>query len=63
MSVRALKRDCRAAGRGEFRRFFEGTRPYESRVREFAWQAVRLVAANGASAPQASVWLAARKPR
>lgn len=60
--VRALKRHCQAAGLTTFRRFFEGTRPYESRGSEFVWQLVRLVAANFAVAPQASVWLAAQKP-
>jgi 2-polyprenyl-3-methyl-5-hydroxy-6-metoxy-1,4-benzoquinol methylase len=59
--VRRLKADCRAAGLGAFRRFFEGTRPYEGRLGPFAWQAVRLVAGNAHAAPQASVWLAARK--
>jgi hypothetical protein len=61
LTVRHLKRDCRGAGLGGFRRFFEGTRPYEGRVREFSWQAIRLCAANVAFAPQASVWLAAQK--
>jgi SAM-dependent methyltransferase len=60
--VRALRRDCRAAGLEDFRRFFQPTQPYESRAREFAWQLVRLVAANVAFAPQAEVWLAARRP-
>jgi 2-polyprenyl-3-methyl-5-hydroxy-6-metoxy-1,4-benzoquinol methylase len=61
VGVHRLKRDCRAAGLEEFRRFFEGTSPYESRVREFGWQVVRLVAANLVFAPQMSIWLAARK--
>ena len=60
--VHKLKRDCRRAGLGEFRRFFEGTRPYESRTREFLWQLIRLVSANVAVAPQALVWVFARKP-
>jgi SAM-dependent methyltransferase len=59
--VRALKRACRQAGLRDFRRFFQGTQPYERRGGEFAWQLVRLVAANVAVAPQAQVWLAARK--
>jgi len=59
--ISRLKRDCRRAGLGEFRRFFEGTRPYEGRLTEFAWQTVRLAAANLWVAPRASVWLAARK--
>jgi SAM-dependent methyltransferase len=60
--VRALKRACRSVGLGSFRRFFQGTRPYERRGAEFAWQLVRLVAANVAVAPQAQIWLAARRP-
>jgi SAM-dependent methyltransferase len=61
VTARGLRRDCRAAGLGEFRRFFEGTRPYASRGRGFAWQLARLAAANVAVAPQALIWLAARK--
>jgi 2-polyprenyl-3-methyl-5-hydroxy-6-metoxy-1,4-benzoquinol methylase len=61
--LRALKRACGAAGLGDFRRFFQGTNPYESRGRGFAWQLVRLVAANLAVAPQAMIWLAARRLR
>jgi 2-polyprenyl-3-methyl-5-hydroxy-6-metoxy-1,4-benzoquinol methylase len=60
--VRTLKRACRSVGLGSFRRFFQGTRPYERRGAEFAWQLVRLVAANVAVAPQAQIWLAARRP-
>jgi SAM-dependent methyltransferase len=56
-----LKSECRRAGLGDFRRFFEGTRPYEGRLTEFAWQTLRLAAANLWVAPKASVWLAARK--
>jgi 2-polyprenyl-3-methyl-5-hydroxy-6-metoxy-1,4-benzoquinol methylase len=62
VGVRRLKRDCRAAGLGNFRRFYEGTDPYGSRTTEFAWQLIRLVAANVALAPQTSVWLAAQRP-
>jgi SAM-dependent methyltransferase len=61
VTIRGLKRDCRAAGLGEFRRFFEGTGPYESRTGGFSWQLVRLAAANVAFAPRMSVWLAARR--
>jgi 2-polyprenyl-3-methyl-5-hydroxy-6-metoxy-1,4-benzoquinol methylase len=61
IAVRGLKADCRAAGLDEFERFFEGTRPYQDRGRSFAWQLVRLAAANVAVAPQSSVWLLARK--
>jgi hypothetical protein len=59
--LHALKRSCRNAGLGSFRRFFQGTQPYERRVSEFAWQLTRLVAANVLVAPQAQVWLAARR--
>jgi SAM-dependent methyltransferase len=62
ISVRGLRRDCTRAGLGDFRRFLEPTRAYENRGRGFAWQAVRLAASNLAVAPQASVWLAARRP-
>jgi SAM-dependent methyltransferase len=61
IGVRKLKRDCRRAGLGNFRRFFEGTGSYESRVGGFGWQLIRLAAANIAFAPQASVWLAAQR--
>ncbi len=61
--VSALKDDCSQAGLTEFRRFFEGTSPYESRLRGFAWQLIRLIAANVAVAPQSSLWIAAQKPR
>lgn len=62
ISLSLLRRDCRRAGLHETRRFFEPTRPYESRTRDFAWQLVRLRGANLAVAPQVSVWLAARRP-
>jgi 2-polyprenyl-3-methyl-5-hydroxy-6-metoxy-1,4-benzoquinol methylase len=61
VTVRGLKRHCRRVGMGGFRRFFEATQPYESRWRQFAWQGVRLAAANAAVAPRASIWLAAQK--
>lgn len=61
IGARQLRSDCEAAGLGDVRRFQEGTYPYESRLRGFAWQLVRLTAANVAFAPQTSVWLAARK--
>lgn len=59
VSVRALRRDLRAAGFAEVRRFFGSTRPYEGR-RGLLGQATRLVGANLAVAPQMHVWLAAR---
>jgi SAM-dependent methyltransferase len=61
IAVSALKRWCAQAGLGHFRRFFEGTEPYERRVIQFGWQLIRLVAANVWVAPQASIWLAAQK--
>jgi SAM-dependent methyltransferase len=61
ISVRSLRRWCRGAGMPETRRFFEPTRPYSDRVRQFGWEAVRLVAANAAFAPTYHVWLAARR--
>jgi SAM-dependent methyltransferase len=61
ISVSALKRDCRRAGLGTFQRFYEGSGPYRGRFRGFAWQGIRLTAANLWVAPQASIWMAARK--
>ena len=60
-TLRSLRRDLRAAGFGELRRFHQPTFPYEGRGRGFAWQLARLVAANFAVAPQGHVWLAARR--
>lgn len=62
VTVRSLARDCRTAGLTEVRRFFEPTQPYERRVRGFGWQLIRLTSANLVFAPQALIWLAARKP-
>lgn len=59
--VRTLKRDCAAAGLGDFRRFYEGTQPHTGRIVDFGYQAARIVAARAAFAPQMSVWLAARR--
>jgi SAM-dependent methyltransferase len=63
LTLRGLRRDLRAAGFGELRRFFQPTRPYEGRMRGFTWQLTRLVAANLAVAPQAHLWVAAERPR
>lgn len=63
LTLRGLRRDLRAAGFGELRRFFQPTRPYEGRVRGFTWQLARLVAANLAWAPQSHLWVAAERPR
>ncbi len=60
--VRTLKRDCAAAGLGDFRRFYEGTRPHTGRALDFGYQAARGLASRASSAPQMSVWLAARRP-
>ena len=61
IGLRGLRRDLRAAGFGELRRFFGPTRPYEGRIGGFAWQLTRLLAANVAVAPQAHLWIAARR--
>lgn len=63
LTLRGLRRDLRASGFGELRRFFQPTRPYEGRARAFAWQLLRLVAANAWVAPQAHLWIAARRDR
>jgi SAM-dependent methyltransferase len=59
LTLRSLRRDLRAAGCGELRRFFQGTRPYEG------WgvgrQLARLVGARLLAAPQHHLWLAARR--
>jgi SAM-dependent methyltransferase len=62
LTLRGLRRDLRVAGFGETRRFFQPTRPYEGRVRGFGWQLARLVGANLAVAPQAHLWVGARRP-
>lgn len=61
MTARELKAYCRRAGLGDFRRFYESSRPYESRARGFLWEWTRLAAANAWVAPQHSIWLSARK--
>jgi SAM-dependent methyltransferase len=61
LRLRDLRADLRAAGFGETRRFFQPTQPYEGRVRGFAWQLARLVGANVFVAPQAHLWIAARR--
>jgi SAM-dependent methyltransferase len=63
IALAGLRRDLRAAGFGEIRRFFQPTRPYENRLRGFAWQLTRLAAANAWVAPQSHLWLAARRVR
>jgi SAM-dependent methyltransferase len=61
LSVRALKRDLRATGFAEPRRFYQPTSPYEGRGAPFLWQLARLLAANVWVAPQSHIWLAARR--
>jgi 2-polyprenyl-3-methyl-5-hydroxy-6-metoxy-1,4-benzoquinol methylase len=62
-TLRGLRRDLRAAGFGDVRRFFQPTRPYERRIRGFGWQVIRLIAANAWVAPGTYLWLAAsRRP-
>lgn len=61
IGVRALRRWCAEAGMPTTRRFFEPTRPYNDRVRQFGWELIRLVAANSVFAPACHVWLAARR--
>jgi SAM-dependent methyltransferase len=60
-TLRGLRRDLRAAGFGELRRFFEPTQPYEGRLRGLGWQLARLVGANLWVAPGVKTWLAARR--
>jgi 2-polyprenyl-3-methyl-5-hydroxy-6-metoxy-1,4-benzoquinol methylase len=61
IGVRALRRWCKRADMPTTRRFFEPTRPYSDRIRQFGWEAIRLVAADVAFAPTYHVWLAARR--
>ena len=61
IDLSGLKADLTANGFAEPRRFFQPTRPYEGRGRHFAWQLSRLIAANFWVAPQAHLWLAARR--
>ena len=58
-TVRALRRDLRAAGFAEVRRFFQGSAPYEGW--KLGPQVARLVGARLAAAPQHHIWLAARR--
>jgi 2-polyprenyl-3-methyl-5-hydroxy-6-metoxy-1,4-benzoquinol methylase len=61
IGVRALRRWCEAAGMPTTRRFFEPTRPYSDRVRQFGWELIRLVGADVLVAPSYHVWVAARR--
>jgi 2-polyprenyl-3-methyl-5-hydroxy-6-metoxy-1,4-benzoquinol methylase len=61
ISAQRLQRWCRRAGMPRTRRFFEPTRPYEGRVKQFAWEVIRLTSANLLFAPSYSVWLAAQR--
>jgi SAM-dependent methyltransferase len=61
-TVRGLRSDLEAAGLSNHRRFFQGTHPYETRARGFAFQLACLVGANFLVAPRTPFWLAAQKP-
>ena len=61
ISVLRLKRPCKAAGLGNFKRYFEGIRPSERGLAGFGRRLICLVAANFAFAPQPSIRLAAQK--
>jgi 2-polyprenyl-3-methyl-5-hydroxy-6-metoxy-1,4-benzoquinol methylase len=60
ITVRGLKRDCKAAGLSQFQRFYEGTAPHQG-VASLGWELLRLVATHLTQAPQMSVWLAASR--
>jgi SAM-dependent methyltransferase len=60
-TARGLRRDLRAAGFDDVRRFFQGTEPYGGGAGEFAWEVLRLVAGRAVAAPQMAIWLAARR--
>jgi 2-polyprenyl-3-methyl-5-hydroxy-6-metoxy-1,4-benzoquinol methylase len=60
VTLRSLRHDCRSAGLGNFRRFWEPTAPFHER-RAVLWQLARLVGTTFFVAPHASVWLAAQK--
>jgi 2-polyprenyl-3-methyl-5-hydroxy-6-metoxy-1,4-benzoquinol methylase len=62
VSIRSLKSECAANGLGNFRRFYEGTSPYQS-TRGFAWQFARLIGAPLTCSPKMSVWIAAQSVR
>ena len=59
LTMRSLRRDLRATGFTDVRRFFQGTRPYEG-AGGFAGELVRLVGARALAAPQHHLWVAAR---
>lgn len=61
ITARSLRRTCTTSGFGNFRRFFEPSRPYESRLGGFAWALTRLTGANFFVAPQTSIWFAAQR--
>ena len=60
VTVHGLKRDCRAAGLGNFRRLWEPTAPFASRQSSL-WQVGRLVASTFLVAPHSSIWVATQK--
>jgi SAM-dependent methyltransferase len=59
LTLRELRRDLRAAGFEDVRRFFQGTRPYAG-ARGFLGELARLVGARVLAAPQHHLWLSAR---
>lgn len=61
VTVRQLMRDGRNAGLGHFRRYYEGSAPHRGRMRDIAWQGLRLCGARVSTAPQMSIWVAAQK--
>ena len=61
VTVHQLKRDGRAAGLSNFRRFYEGTAPHRGRPRDLIWQTARLFGARFSTAPQMSIWVAAQR--
>jgi 2-polyprenyl-3-methyl-5-hydroxy-6-metoxy-1,4-benzoquinol methylase len=60
ITLRSLTLDCRLAGLGSFKRFWEPTAPVDSR-RAIPWQVARLVASAAFVAPHVSIWIAAQK--
>jgi 2-polyprenyl-3-methyl-5-hydroxy-6-metoxy-1,4-benzoquinol methylase len=61
-TVRGLRRDLRAAGLTDVRRFQQPTRPVAHRPGLVAYQLARLAGAALLAAPQMHIWLAARRP-
>ena len=62
LTMRELRRDLRAAGFTDIRRFYQGTRPYAG-PRGFLGELARLLAARFVAAPQHHLWVSARAAR